>query len=179
MVANSNHFYFDYKDGKYGYNTNPNRGADTFNPFNSGFDFDFNNNQIPVMTSATSPSGIVTASGYSGSAYREWWAFNPGTEKRWSVNGASSWIQYQSASDMNFSWLFIDFGKSEVSGRTVKLEISSNGSSWETILDETLTSNHAYMIHQFEKQYTAKYVKLTQTYSGGGYIGLYYMSLIK
>ena len=38
MCANSNHFYFDYKDGKYGYNTDPNRGADTFNPFKSGFD---------------------------------------------------------------------------------------------------------------------------------------------
>ena len=36
LVANSNHFYFDYKDGKYGYNTDPNRGADTFVPFSSG-----------------------------------------------------------------------------------------------------------------------------------------------
>ena len=35
LIANSNHFYFDYKNGKYGYNTNPNRGADTFHPFNS------------------------------------------------------------------------------------------------------------------------------------------------
>lgn len=26
-------FYFDYKDGKYGYNTDPSRGADTFVPF--------------------------------------------------------------------------------------------------------------------------------------------------
>lgn len=36
MCANSNHFYFDYKNGKYGYNTDPNRGADTFTPFSSG-----------------------------------------------------------------------------------------------------------------------------------------------
>ena len=36
MIANSKHFYFDYKNGKYGYNTNPNRGADTFHPFSSG-----------------------------------------------------------------------------------------------------------------------------------------------
>ena len=36
LVANSKHFYFDYKNGKYGYNTNPNRGADTFVPFNNG-----------------------------------------------------------------------------------------------------------------------------------------------
>ena len=33
-MANSNQFYFDYQDGKYGFNTNPNRGADTFVPFN-------------------------------------------------------------------------------------------------------------------------------------------------
>lgn len=36
MIANSKHFYFDYKNGKYGYNTNPNRGADTFVPFKNG-----------------------------------------------------------------------------------------------------------------------------------------------
>ena len=33
LTANENKFYFDYKDGKYGFNTDPNRGADTFNPF--------------------------------------------------------------------------------------------------------------------------------------------------
>lgn len=38
LVANSKHFYFDYKDGKYGYNTNPNRGADTFVPFKSSYE---------------------------------------------------------------------------------------------------------------------------------------------
>lgn len=29
-------FHFDYQDGKYGFNTDPNRGADTFVPFSSG-----------------------------------------------------------------------------------------------------------------------------------------------
>lgn len=38
LVANSKHFYFDYKNGKYGYNTNPNRGADTFFPFKSSYE---------------------------------------------------------------------------------------------------------------------------------------------
>ena len=37
LVANSNHFYFDYKNGKYGYNTDSSRGADTFFPFNKVF----------------------------------------------------------------------------------------------------------------------------------------------
>lgn len=36
--------YFDSKDGKYGYNTSPSRGADTFFPFSSGgiSEFTFN-----------------------------------------------------------------------------------------------------------------------------------------
>ena len=33
LIANSNHVYFDYKDGKYGFNTDSSRGADTFIPF--------------------------------------------------------------------------------------------------------------------------------------------------
>ena len=44
LVANSKHFYFDYKNGKYGFNTNPNRGADTFVPFKSGFSGSYNAN---------------------------------------------------------------------------------------------------------------------------------------
>ena len=35
LTVNDNQFYFDYKDGKYGFNTDPNRGADTFSPFSS------------------------------------------------------------------------------------------------------------------------------------------------
>lgn len=36
LTANSKPIYLDYHDGKYGYNTDPERGADTFNPFNNG-----------------------------------------------------------------------------------------------------------------------------------------------
>ena len=36
LTANGTRIYLDYKDGKYGYNTDAKRGADTFNPFNSG-----------------------------------------------------------------------------------------------------------------------------------------------
>ena len=36
LTVNNEQFYFDYQNGKYGYNTSPTRGADTFNPFNEG-----------------------------------------------------------------------------------------------------------------------------------------------
>ena len=35
LTANNHLIYMDYKNGMYGYNTNANRGADTFHPFNS------------------------------------------------------------------------------------------------------------------------------------------------
>ena len=37
LTANNIQFVYDYQDGKYGYNTDPNRGADTFHPFSSSF----------------------------------------------------------------------------------------------------------------------------------------------
>lgn len=37
-TVNNVPFYFDYHDGKYGYNTNANRGADTFHPFSGGLE---------------------------------------------------------------------------------------------------------------------------------------------
>ncbi len=36
LTANGQRIYLDYKDGKYGYNTDALRGADTFSPFSSG-----------------------------------------------------------------------------------------------------------------------------------------------
>lgn len=33
LTANGSRLYMDYKNGKYGYNTDPNRGSGTFNPF--------------------------------------------------------------------------------------------------------------------------------------------------
>ena len=36
LTANGQRIYLDYKDGKYGYNTDALRGADTFSPFKSG-----------------------------------------------------------------------------------------------------------------------------------------------
>ncbi len=38
LTANNTRIYLDYKDGRYGYNTSPLRGADTFNPFSSGLE---------------------------------------------------------------------------------------------------------------------------------------------
>jgi hypothetical protein len=35
LSINNTQFYFDYKNGQYGYNTSAARGADTFHPFNS------------------------------------------------------------------------------------------------------------------------------------------------
>nr|DAO59335.1 MAG TPA: hypothetical protein [Caudoviricetes sp.] len=57
LKANNNQIYMDYHDGKYGINTNPNRGADTFIPFHS----DCDTKAIVTFTSnANNPAGYTT-----------------------------------------------------------------------------------------------------------------------
>lgn len=74
LVANSKHFYFDYKDGKYGYNTNPNRGADTFFPFssvaNGTFTFINGGSSNVVYTGLSDINGFV----YFGNSSDKGWA---------------------------------------------------------------------------------------------------------
>jgi hypothetical protein len=55
LSANNNEFYFDYQNGKYGYNTDPNRGADSFRPFSSG---PVNSNYTRINTTTISEKGM-------------------------------------------------------------------------------------------------------------------------
>lgn len=115
LVANSNHFYFDYKNGKYGYNTNPNRGADTFHPFS--------NSQVITISKFTGssktieldiePSYVVIFAtktpGYESgfpSIYNNGDIFvvNPDVCKITSVNGNKVTF---SRSSVNLSWTYV------------------------------------------------------------------------
>ena len=51
VASNGQKLYFDSKDGKYGYNTDPNRGADTFHPFS--------NSQVMTISPFTSLSKTI------------------------------------------------------------------------------------------------------------------------
>ena len=54
-------FYFDYQNGKYGYNTEANRGADTFHPFSDMTEI-YNAVVAKGVTPASdSPEDIATA----------------------------------------------------------------------------------------------------------------------
>lgn len=56
---NADEFYFDYQNGKYGFNTDPDRGADTFHPFSSGVI------KVGTVTTAGSTIDVSSYSGYS------------------------------------------------------------------------------------------------------------------
>ena len=65
LTANNTKLYFDYKDGKYGYNTDPNRGADTFNPFKSDpVSEDIYTNLTTVRSYAGDSLPTITGNGY-------------------------------------------------------------------------------------------------------------------
>ena len=63
MTANGSRIYMDYQNGKYGYNTSPNRGADTFHPFSSSV-------TMLVTLNASNSAGSPDFDGlFSGSCY--------------------------------------------------------------------------------------------------------------
>ena len=63
LTANGNRIYLDYKDGKYGYNTSPLRGADTFSPFSTG-------GNLYTYTSTTAEVGGDELGTITGCGYR-------------------------------------------------------------------------------------------------------------
>lgn len=61
LTANGTRIYLDYKDGKYGYNTDALRGADTFSPFSSGDEY---TNLTTVLSVTGDKLPTITGSGY-------------------------------------------------------------------------------------------------------------------
>ena len=57
MTANGSQLCMDYHDGKYGVNTDPQRGADTFIPFHSDRDIKA---IVTFTSSAQNPAGYTT-----------------------------------------------------------------------------------------------------------------------
>ena len=63
LSANDTKFYFDYKDGQWGFNTDPARGADTFHPFDGDWTLSFLLScgaTVNVNGEIVSPSGSGT-----------------------------------------------------------------------------------------------------------------------
>lgn len=85
LTVNSNKFYFDYKDGKWGFNTSSNRGADTFHPFNSTSlllrdsntqDWDIEDDSVSLYLKSTTVSSqtALPINFYGGSAVSIYWS---------------------------------------------------------------------------------------------------------
>lgn len=83
LKANNKQFYFDYKDGKYGFNTDPNRGADTFSPFSSGINL---SNQDTGSYTTTNIEQTITTNLNKINFLVMWWANGASTEAVW-LNG--------------------------------------------------------------------------------------------
>lgn len=71
LTANNNRLYMDYQNGKYGINTSPSRGADTFIPFKSapvnlGQISTYDATSIPGYETLTADNFIVEITGVSG-----------------------------------------------------------------------------------------------------------------
>ena len=116
MVASDGQkLYFDSKNGKYGYNTNPNRGADTFVPFSNSqvitisqftgssktIELDIKPSYVVIFTTKTSGYESGFPSIYNNG---DIFVVNPDVCKITSVNGNKVTF---SRSSSNLSWTYV------------------------------------------------------------------------
>ena len=95
-------------------------------------------NQVPFMTSNTSPSGTVTSSGIYSSTYDAWKAFDAIDSSMWisQVGETPAWIAYDWGSPRTISQYSLTFKNGSLTSRAPKDWTFEgwNGSSW-VILD--------------------------------------------
>ena len=97
LTANGKRIYLDYKDGKYGYNTDPERGADTFNPFNKPNPY---TRLRTIESIASNKLGTYTGCGYitlqriSGTVSEEIHVYIDGNTLPFTVNGVGVYTFY-------------------------------------------------------------------------------------
>lgn len=107
----------------------------------------------PVMTSATTPSGVVSSSSIYSAAYLAFYAFN---------NLSSYWCS-QSSAPINQQWLRYDFptpvflhsldviAGSDQPMKDYRLEYSDDGTSWLTAMTGTFAYGNTSAIHKIDQ----------------------------
>lgn len=124
------------------------------------------NVKIPTMTSATAPSGQVTASSYYDSLYVPYKAFDgdvTGTSWAGADGDTNPWCQYV-FSDSGMVANKVGFhdklgGLSSSNKKTYKLQGSNNGSSWTDLKKTTLTQGNAWVYADFANTTKYKYYR--------------------
>lgn len=133
----------------------------------------------PVMTSDTTPSGIVSASHYHNENYRPFYAFDQtygNDQQTWATTQSlPQWIQYQFPRAKVVKRL-ITVNRNERNIRAVKkftFQGSLDGSSWTNISECTINSSAAHYKETFDflentTEYTHYRLYITEQYSNTG-----------
>lgn len=94
-------------------------------------------NQVPAMTSATSPSGVVTRSGVYSSAYEGWKAFDSSNTSMWisATYQTPAWLAYEWSSPRTIHKYSISYVNGSITSRAPRdWQFQGwNGSSWVTL----------------------------------------------
>jgi hypothetical protein len=142
--------------------------------------------RIPVMTSATTPTGTASDSSHYDAPHAAWTAM-PGTPSQgagvgWLDNGGATpqWIQYQFTSGQTItSYSLRAWWTDNYPSRTPKdwtLDGSNDGTSWDTldtVTGYTPVSSSAYVTFTVDTPGTYTYYRLNITANNGDtYIGV-------
>ena len=135
LTANSNMFYFDYQNGKYGYNTDPSRGAGTFSPFSGG-----GAKLIGTYTSTTN----IDVSAYGATSASQFLAVAQSV----STSTASQYIEGVSSYGYKSASCSFSAPSLSLSGTTLRLTIGSvSGSGSVTNVTASASTNNRVKVY--------------------------------
>lgn len=122
---------------------------------------------VPKMTSATAPSGVVSASDLGG-GNPPWLAFDGKSETFWNGSAGAGWIQYEFPSAVFICEMTLESYGLAWSPKLCAIQKSTDGVVFETVKSFDLASA-VHNTLSFAKTGFARYWRFAiQTYHGGG-----------
>lgn len=139
------------------------------------------NVKVPTMTSATTPSGEVSASSTLDGRFPAYQAFDGNTSTVWhSAAGVPQWIAYDFAQSVIINFVKLRTHSDIVGPKVSKIQYSNDGTNWSDYGDDPsfvdCPSNATWYSKTYGTNITARYFRLYVSESNYNSGGSYYVT---
>lgn len=133
---------------------------------------------IPIMTSYTAPSGMVTFSSEAGTAYKAWYAFDNSESTYWYPNSNAAWISYEFSSAKTIKAYSITPYSAAYSPLQWTFE-GYNGSSWDVLDARNVSAFSVKKVFECENDTAYSKYRLNISLSTAGWARIYNIEMME
>ncbi len=134
--------------------------GNTSNTWNSITEVDVNTAAVPVSSSSAASAAPITASASADDGNVAANVLDNDLNTRWSANGSGAWLQLDLGATKQFSSVNLAFFKGDQRSALFDIQVSTNGSSWTTVLSGATASGSTTGLETFAvTSSNARYVR--------------------